>query len=474
MPHGLSTLYQIIAQLELNTNCMRRFGLVIGLMIGLLWNATAQKTITVIASMTGCKGELTMYDFDGATFRPFQTVAGTEGDYRFEVPHTGHKFYYFGPDANNLKPVILGAEEQVLLSQRCASRAPLQVQNSLINQEYYDLKQQFAAINKQNQEAVNTFRRGMRDENLKAEGIALMKVVDEERLRLLDSLKGTNPFLARIAALNTYLSFPNYGQDKYPDELNYFAVEYFQFVDWEDEGYHNLPWVFEAFKTYTNTLSQVNLPQEQYQNLTDQTLAKIPVGSDAERMALNGILAILKQKNNPSFAYFGERYIEHFGDQDPAAAAALREEIDRMGSFVVGGEAPDFTQFTPEGEELSLYDLRGKVVLVDFWASWCGPCRRENPNVVRMYDRFKGQGFEILGVSLDKTKDRWLGAIEQDNLQWLHVSDLKGWSNAVAQMYSVRSIPHTILLDREGRILARGLRGQQLEAKLEELFESRP
>ena len=120
---------------------------------------------------------------------------------------------------------------------------------------------------------------------------------------------------------------------------------------------------------------------------------------------------------------------------------------------------------------MSLSDLRGKIVLVDFWASWCGPCRRENPNVVRMYNKYKDKGFDILGVSLDKTQDRWLQAIEQDGLEWHHVSDLKGWSNEVAQAYGVRSIPHTILLDQEGRIIARNLRGQALEEKLEELFD---
>jgi thiol-disulfide isomerase/thioredoxin len=125
---------------------------------------------------------------------------------------------------------------------------------------------------------------------------------------------------------------------------------------------------------------------------------------------------------------------------------------------------------TPDGNPLSLQSLRGKVVLIDFWASWCGPCRRENPHVVAAYQQYHGKGFDVLGVSLDKTKDRWLAAIEKDGLIWHHVSDLKGWQNAAAQLYGVRSIPHTVLLDREGKIIARGLRGAALTAKLDELF----
>ncbi|MFT5800938.1 MAG: peroxiredoxin, partial [Nonlabens sp.] len=146
------------------------------------------------------------------------------------------------------------------------------------------------------------------------------------------------------------------------------------------------------------------------------------------------------------------------------------KKLDLAGSFVIGAVAPDFSQKTPEGKLMSLSDLRGKVVLVDFWASWCGPCRRENPNVIKVYEKYKDKGFDVLGVSLDRSKAPWMKAIKKDKLPWNQISDLKGWQNEVAQLYSVRTIPQTILLDRKGRILAKNLRGADLEAKLAEIF----
>nr|HQU58722.1 TlpA disulfide reductase family protein [Saprospiraceae bacterium] len=188
-------------------------------------------------------------------------------------------------------------------------------------------------------------------------------------------------------------------------------------------------------------------------------------------LALAGVMNILQQKNNGNYLYFANQFVETFKDSDPAAVANLQMEVKKAQSFMIGGEAPDFTLKTPEGQDMSLSELRGKVVLIDFWASWCGPCRRENPNVVRMYNEYKDKGFDILGVSLDKTQDRWVEAIQQDGLSWHHVSDLKGWANEVAQAYGVRSIPHTVLIDAEGKILARNLRGEALEQKLAELFD---
>ena len=148
----------------------------------------------------------------------------------------------------------------------------------------------------------------------------------------------------------------------------------------------------------------------------------------------------------------------------------LQERADKLRSLAIGGEAPDFSQATPEGDSLRLSSLRGQYVLIDFWASWCGPCRDENPNVVRMYQAYKDKGFEILGVSLDTKRDRWLKAISDDGLQWPQVSDLNGWENTVGQLYAVNAIPHTVLLDKEGKIIAKNLRGESLEAKLQELL----
>lgn len=139
----------------------------------------------------------------------------------------------------------------------------------------------------------------------------------------------------------------------------------------------------------------------------------------------------------------------------------------------IGDYAPTFTSKTPEGKDLSLNDVDAKVIVLDFWASWCGPCRRENPNVVRMYNQYHDKGLEIVGISLDKQgqKDRWLKAIKDDNLTWHHVSNLNYFSDPVARLYNIRSIPATYILDEDGKIVAKNLRGARLEAKIKELLD---
>ncbi len=150
----------------------------------------------------------------------------------------------------------------------------------------------------------------------------------------------------------------------------------------------------------------------------------------------------------------------------------LKTRVEKESRLAVGSIAPDIKLLNPDGKEVALSSLRGKYVLIDFWAAWCGPCRRESPNLVSLYEKYNQRGFEIFSVSLDQSREAWLKAIEDDNLsKWTHVSDLKYWQSEAAKDYGVEGIPFTVLLDKEGRIIAKRLRGQDLLDKMSELLD---
>jgi thiol-disulfide isomerase/thioredoxin len=149
--------------------------------------------------------------------------------------------------------------------------------------------------------------------------------------------------------------------------------------------------------------------------------------------------------------------------QESEKGKALKERIAKAKLFKIGNPSIDFVSVSPDGKEVSLSSFKGKYVLIDFWASWCGPCRAENPNMVKTYNSLKDKNFEIFGVSLDENRERWLKAVQEDKLPWTQVSDLKGFET-VAKTYDIRAIPQNYLLDPEGRIIAKNIRGENMEA----------
>jgi peroxiredoxin len=159
--------------------------------------------------------------------------------------------------------------------------------------------------------------------------------------------------------------------------------------------------------------------------------------------------------------------------QNSRIGKSVNEALQKASATAIGSKAPDFSAPTPDGEQLSLKEAMGKVTIIDFWASWCKPCRIENPNVVKLYNEYHEKGLNIIGVSLDKTgqREKWLKAIEDDGLSWHHVSNLKFWNGPVAQLYKIKSIPATYILDEKGVIIAKNLRGDALRAKVSEMLD---
>ena len=429
------------------------------------------QTTTITVEAKGCSA-MNLYAFDGVTFELVDAFSkGEDGKFVLAAATEGPVFRYVGSRPADVLPVIIGGEEAFSITGVCGQLRSAETNGSATNESYQALKAQFQAHNNEFKRTMRAYQQATvkKDSALIAGKKAELVQLDDKKRELLTKTKAEAPLLHRVVTLNTYLNFLNENKGRFRNELDYFVNTYFQFVDYNDEGYNDLPWTYEGNRNFANTLVGA-VGGEQLADILGAVYSRWPEGSRAKFFAMSGGFSSLAQKKHPATVKLADAIAAEFKDVFPGQVAQITAQTATMRTFAVGAEAPLFSGPTPEGEEISLESLRGKVVLIDFWASWCGPCRRENPNVVKLYNEYKAKGFEILAVSLDRTKDRWVKAIAADKLTWLHISDLKGWKSKYAQQYGVSSIPQTVLLDREGKILARNLRGKALEQKLADVF----
>jgi thiol-disulfide isomerase/thioredoxin len=337
-------------------------------------------------------------------------------------------------------------------------------------------RQYQAQLQEMRQQYAQTFQTGnvQEQEKLKKSLDALYKAQADYHAQVKSENAGN--LLGKLAQIYHY---PPYGADaaltaRYPDEKAYLKAEFFSGVDLKDPDLGRYPIFYQKVLAFVATLAgQFGEEYSQLIPTVDKYLAQIPARTKTQEMYLLGAMHGAIASKSPDYVdiylYYAEKYVAHF--PNTANAARFRQDLEKFGMVRLGATAPDIVMASPDGKDLKLSSLRGKIVLIDFWASWCGPCRRENPNVVRLYEKFKSKGFDIFSVSLDQTKEKWLAAIEQDKLSWPnHVSDLKGWQSAAGKLYGVTSIPQTVLVDRDGKIIAKNLRGEALERKLEQLL----
>ena len=442
--------------------------------------AAAQKSpeksagVTLICRLSSVPANadtLRLYEYIGLAKRVVARAVIRQPDsaYVFSLPLSKPHFYGVGFYENSTATVLLGEEPKVTLWANVQYMELARTSDSPANKMVEKLRKDvanFQVMSIQAREATNLAYNSGANKTVAADYVRQLSL---NKTHYLDSLKKANRFFWRIASLYIVPDFKPDDQGM-AGESAFIGKNYFANADLTDEAYAELPDVATASERYAKALLEIGTTDAQFKQLVEAQLTKMVPKSRLHRIALGGIISGLKAANSPLLPVYATQYLDMYRNDSYGEIGPLEYELRKASTYSAGFEAPDLAGMTPDSTNYSLHQMRGKIVLVDFWASWCGPCRHENPNVVAAYNKYKDKGFDVLGVSLDRDMPSWRKAIAQDGLPWHHISDLRGWQSQHAQLYSITSIPATVLVDKQGKIIARNLRGEELNAKLKELM----
>jgi thiol-disulfide isomerase/thioredoxin len=399
-----------------------------------------------------------LFQFFGTTLLKVDSTDLTSGSFSFDYKNDLPRgFYKIGPSQDKAVTVIAGRESFTLGFSMNNPESTLKTENSVENRVFQEFK-------KFNQDVLK-LRSNINQQYNKAKEKGDQEGIEVAAQRMDSLNEAQNFFLANIE-----ISYPESFVSKvavsFIENPQATKFNFFDNIPVSDEELSRSDVIVFRISTYFTRMISPTL--EEWENAAKFVLSIFPEGSKNRECAYMAVFQLFNAYAKEYSRPYAKMYLKEYPE------SIIAKQINAglpLGPPDMGDLAPDIRLSDQDGKLNPLSGVKGELIMIDFWASWCGPCRKENPHVVKLYNRFKDKGFNIYEVSLDTDKVRWLKAIKDDQLEWEHVSDLKGWKSEGASIYQVKSIPATYLIDGKGEIVAKGLRGARLEKFVEEWFE---